>query len=152
MEYEKIKQLIDDMGNSKLSSISIDFPDGTKISMAKEEKIVVTQAQENIVKQEVAQEASSESSQENHQQEKVNENIKTVKSPMVGTFYSKPSPTADAYVELGKEVKKGDTLCIIEAMKLMNEIESEYTGKIVKILIEDGKTVEYGTPLFEIEI
>lgn len=152
MEYEKIKQLIDDMGNSKLSSISIDFPDGTKISMAKEEKIVVTQAQENIVKQEVAQEASSESSQENQQQEKVNENIKTVKSPMVGTFYSKPSPTADAYVELGKEVKKGDTLCIIEAMKLMNEIESEYTGKIVKILIEDGKTVEYGTPLFEIEI
>lgn len=152
MEYEKIKQLIDDMGNSKLSSISIDFPDGTKISMAKEEKIVVTQAQENIVKQEVAQEASSESSQENQQQEKVNENIKTVKSPMVGTFYLKPSPTADAYVELGKEVKKGDTLCIIEAMKLMNEIESEYTGKIVKILIEDGKTVEYGTPLFEIEI
>lgn len=152
MEYEKIKQLIDDMGNSKLSSISIDFPDGTKISMAKEEKIIVTQAQENIVKQEVAQEASSESSQENHRQEKVNENIKTVKSPMVGTFYSKPSPTADAYVELGKEVKKGDTLCIIEAMKLMNEIESEYTGKIVKILIEDGKTVEYGTPLFEIEI
>lgn len=152
MEYEKIKQLIDDMGNSKLSSISIDFPDGTKISMAKEEKIVVTQAQENIVKQEVAQEASSESSQENQRQEKVNENIKTVKSPMVGTFYSKPSPTADVYVELGKEVKKGDTLCIIEAMKLMNEIESEYTGKIVKILIEDGKTVEYGTPLFEIEI
>lgn len=152
MEYEKIKQLIDDMGNSKLSSISIDFPDGTKISMAKEEKIVLTQAQENIVKQEVAQEASSESSQENQRQEKVNENIKTVKSPMVGTFYSKPSPTADAYVELGKEVKEGDTLCIIEAMKLMNEIESEYTGKIVKILIEDGKTVEYGTPLFEIEI
>lgn len=152
MEYEKIKQLIDDMGNSKLSSISIDFPDGTKISMAKEEKIVVAQAQENIVKQEVAQEANCEVSQENQQQEKVNENIKTVKSPMVGTFYSKPSPTADAYVELGKEVKKGDTLCIIEAMKLMNEIESEYTGKIVKILIEDGKTVEYGTPLFEIEI
>ena len=152
MEYEKIKQLIDDMGNSKLSSISIDFPDGTKISMAKEEKIVVAQAQENIVKQEVAQEANCEVSQENQQQEKVNENIKTVKSPMVGTFYLKPSPTADAYVELGKEVKKGDTLCIIEAMKLMNEIESEYTGKIVKILIEDGKTVEYGTPLFEIEI
>lgn len=152
MEYEKIKQLIDDMGNSKLSSISIDFPDGTKISMAKEEKIVVTQAQENIVKQEVAQEEIKIHNQENQQQEKVNENIKTVKSPMVGTFYSKPSPTADAYVELGKEVKKGETLCIIEAMKLMNEIESEYTGKIVKILIEDGKTVEYGTPLFEIEI
>ena len=151
MEYEKIKQLIDDMGNSKLSSISIDFPDGTKISMAKEEKIVVTQAQENIVKQEVAQEASCTSSQENQQQEKVNENIKTVKSPMVGTFYSKPSPTADAYVELGKEVKKGDTLCIIEAMKLMNEIESEFDGEVVDILVHDEEAVDYGKELFIIK-
>ena len=69
---------------------------------------------------------------------------------MVGTFYLKPSPTSNAYVEVGKEVKKGDTLCIIEAMKLMNEIESDYNGKIEKILVEDGQPVEYGTPLFEI--
>lgn len=155
MEYEKIKQLIDDMGNSKLSSISIDFPDGTKISMAKEEKILVTQAQRSMVEQEMAQESTikqGEITVQSQQQEKVNENIETVKSPMVGTFYLKPSPSASAYVEIGKEVKVGDTLCIIEAMKLMNEIESEYTGKISKILVEDGKAVEYGTPLFEIEI
>ncbi len=151
MEYEKIKQLIDDMGNSKLSSISIDFPDGTKISMAKEEKIVVTQAQESIVKQEISQEESNKKPEEN-KQETINENIKIVKSPMVGTFYSKPSPTAENYVEVGKEVKIGETLCIIEAMKLMNEIEAEYAGKILKILVEDGKAVEYGTPLFEIEV
>ena len=79
-----------------------------------------------------------------------NEKNNIVKSPMVGTFYLKPSPTSNAYVEVGKEVKKGDTLCIIEAMKLMNEIESDYNGKIEKILVEDGQPVEYGTPLFEI--
>ena len=82
--------------------------------------------------------------------EKTKEKNNIVKSPMVGTFYLKPSPTSNAYVEVGKEVKKGDTLCIIEAMKLMNEIESDYNGKIEKILVEDGQPVEYGTPLFEI--
>lgn len=70
---------------------------------------------------------------------------------MVGTFYLKPSPTSDPYVEIGKNVKMGETLCIIEAMKLMNEIESEYEGKVVEILVKDGEPVEYGTELFVIE-
>ena len=74
-----------------------------------------------------------------------------VKSPMVGTFYLKPSPTSDPYVEIGKTVRKNDTLCIIEAMKLMNEIESEYEGKITEIYVKDGEPVEYGTELFCIE-
>ena len=80
-----------------------------------------------------------------------NENRKIVKAPMVGTFYLKPSPTSEAYVEIGKTVKKGDTLCIIEAMKLMNEIESEFDGKIIEICVKDGEAVEYGKPLFVIE-
>lgn len=142
MEYEKIKQLIDDMGNSKLSSINIDFPDGTKISMTKEEsKVVAVEAKALAVEKQI----------ELPKEDRQNEKIKTVTSPMVGTFYSKPSPNDVSYVEVGKEIKVGDTLCIIEAMKLMNEIESEYAGKIVKVLVEDGQTVEYGTPLFEIE-
>ena len=70
---------------------------------------------------------------------------------MVGTFYIKPSPTSNPYVEVEKQVKKGDTLCIIEAMKLMNEIESEFSGTVTEILVNDGETVEYGTPLFVIE-
>ena len=74
-----------------------------------------------------------------------------VKSPMVGTFYIKPSPTSAPYVEVGKQVKKGDTLCIVEAMKLMNEIESEFTGTVKEILVNDGQAVEYGTPLFIIK-
>ena len=143
MEYDKIKKLMDDMGNSKLTSIDIYFPDGTKISMKKDaiqEKIVVAETTTDIVKEE--KEKTPEIS-------KPSGNI--VKSPMVGTFYLKPSPTSEPYVEIGKTVKKGDTLCIIEAMKLMNEIESEYQGKIKEILVEDGKPVEYGTELFIIE-
>jgi acetyl-CoA carboxylase biotin carboxyl carrier protein len=71
-----------------------------------------------------------------------------VKSPMVGTFYRSPSPTAKAFVEVGQSVKAGDTLCIIEAMKLMNEIESDAAGVVKAILIENGQPVEYGEPLF----
>lgn len=142
MEYEKIKQLMEDMGNSKLTAIDIDFPDGTKISMKKEAKeqiIVNTQETKETVttKQEVKEKV-------------VEETGNIVKSPMVGTFYTKPSPTSNPFVEIGKDVKKGDTLCIIEAMKLMNEIESEFSGKITEILVKDGEPVEYGTPLFRI--
>lgn len=139
MEYEKIRQLINDMGNSKLTSVDIEFPDGVKIKMEKkvsampfnEQVKVIEHIEENTVKEEVK-----------------SGNI--VKSPMVGTFYSKSSPTSNPYVEIGTEVKKGTVLCIVEAMKLMNEIESEFNGKIAEILVKDGETVEYGQPLFRI--
>ena len=73
-----------------------------------------------------------------------------VKSPMVGTFYRAASPGSDPFAEVGATVKVGDTLCIVEAMKLLNEIESEYTGTIKAILVENGQPVEYGEPLFVI--
>lgn len=75
----------------------------------------------------------------------------TVTSPIVGTFYRSPSPDADAYVEEGESVKKGQVLCVVEAMKLMNEIESEVDGRLVKILVENTKSVEYGQALFLID-
>jgi acetyl-CoA carboxylase biotin carboxyl carrier protein len=74
-----------------------------------------------------------------------------VKSPMVGTFYRSPSPGAASFIELGQAVKPGDTLCIIEAMKLLNEIEAEVGGIVKQILVENGQPVEYGQPLFIIE-
>ena len=74
-----------------------------------------------------------------------------VKSPMVGTFYRSASPGAKPFVEIGQKVNEGDTLCIIEAMKILNEIESDKTGTIVKVLGENGQAVEYGQPLFVIE-
>ena len=73
-----------------------------------------------------------------------------VKSPMVGTFYRSASPGAPAFVEVGKAVKPGDTLCIIEAMKLLNEIEAEVAGDVLEVLVENGQPVEYGQPLFVI--
>ena len=74
-----------------------------------------------------------------------------VKSPMVGTFYRSASPGAKAFVELGSMVKSGDTICIIEAMKILNEIEADKSGTVTRILCENGEAVEYGQPLFEIE-
>lgn len=78
-------------------------------------------------------------------------NLITVKSPIIGTFYRKASPDKPAFVEVGADVKQGDVLCVIEAMKLFNEIESEMSGKIVKILVEDASPVEFDQPLFLID-
>ena len=142
MEYEKIRQLINDFGNSKLSSINLDFPDGTKINMEKNNQEVVKIVNEPI--KEVVEDYT------NLTKNKIIEEGNIVKSPMVGTFYIKPSPTSEPYVEIGKEVKKGNVLCIVEAMKLMNEIESEFDGKIAEIYLKDGEAVEYGKPLFRI--
>ncbi len=74
-----------------------------------------------------------------------------VTAPMVGTFYSGPAPGSKPFVEIGSEVKPGDTLCVIEAMKMMNQIESEFAGRVVSVLVENGSPVEFGQPLFVIE-
>ena len=151
MEYKEIKQLMEDMENSSLSSLDISLPDGTKISIQKENNeetknyTVQSSKAVKIENNEKEEQKIFESKTSN------NENRKIVKAPMVGTFYLKPSPTSEAYVEIGKTVKKGDTLCIIEAMKLINEIESEFDGKIIEICVKDGEAVEYGKPLFVIE-
>ena len=153
MNYDEIKKLIDDMGDSKIDELSIEFPDGVKIKMKKDKAPVVAQAQQETVqyisvpdKLEVKAETT-----ENSTTEEKNENYKVVKSPMVGTFYSKSSPDAEPYVEVGSKVKKGDILCIVEAMKLMNEIESEFDGEIVEVCVNDGDMVDYGKPLFKIK-
>lgn len=78
-------------------------------------------------------------------------NYITIKSPMIGTFYRKPSPDKDAFTNVGDEIKPGDVLCVVEAMKLFNEIESEVSGKIVKVLAEDASPVEYDQPLFLVD-
>jgi acetyl-CoA carboxylase biotin carboxyl carrier protein len=78
------------------------------------------------------------------------ENVHTIKSPIVGTFYASPSPESDPFVTTGARVDAGQVLCIIEAMKLMNEIESDVAGEVVRIHVENGKPVEYGAPLFDI--
>lgn len=143
MEYEKIKTIIKDMEESKLHSLSIEFPDGTKISMEKEPK--------EPPKKPLLPEHEELKPKEPKEPKKEVEEGKLITSPMVGTFYSKPSPESSPYVSVGSKVNSGDTVCIIEAMKLMNEIESEYTGTIIEVLVKDGDIVEFGTPLFRIK-
>lgn len=145
MDYKDIKKLMDDMGQSKLSEVEIEFPDGTKVSLKKnEETKIVSEIPQTAVS--TPGQAETASKQE---EKKLEGNV--VKSPMVGTFYSKSSPTAEPYVKIGSKVKKGDTLCIIEAMKLMNEIESEFDGEVVDILVHDEEAVDYGKELFIIK-
>ena len=156
MEYKDIKKLMDDVGNSKLSEVEIEFPDGTKVSLKKnevKEKIITEPVAvsapvvENKVQNVTSNDVSTNEVKEEWKEIKGN----VVKSPMVGTFYAKSSPTAENFVRIGSKVKKGDTLCIIEAMKLMNEIESEYDGEVVDILVENEEIVDYGKPLFIIK-
>lgn len=93
-----------------------------------------------------------ESKKEEIKKEQVStESMETLDSPMVGSFYASPKPGAPSFVEIGSKVKKGDTVGIIEAMKIMNELEAEFSFRVVKVLLEDGSPVEYGTPIFEIE-
>ena len=80
-----------------------------------------------------------------------NDNYITVKSPIIGTFYRKPSPDKPSFVEVGQTISQGDVLCVIEAMKLFNEVESEVSGKIISILVEDQSPVEFDQPLFIID-
>ena len=149
MEYNEIKQLMQYLENSSLSSLDISLPDGTKISIQKE--IKEEPKNYTIKNQKTDINENNEHEIQKVEQSNDKENQKIVKSPMVGTFYLKPSPTAEAYTQVGKNIKKGDTLCIVEAMKLMNEIESEFDGKVAEILVKDGEQVEYGKPLFIIE-
>ena len=164
MEYKDIKKLMDDMGNSKLDSLEIEFPDGIKISMTKNshKEVVITAPQASVIEAsspmtvpvvQKKQENSLVAVQNEQQKEdkKQEENFKIIKSPMVGTFYESSSPDKPPFVKVGDKVHKGQVLCIIEAMKLMNEIESEFDGEIVEVCIKNEDIVEYGMPLFKIK-
>ena len=146
MEYTEIQKLIDSMGESKLTDLDIEFADGTKISMKKN-----VPAMSSVATTPVTETTTTVVSNVTVEAKTENTNLNIVKSPMVGTFYSKANSTSDPFVTDGDKVVKGQTLCIIEAMKLMNEIESDYAGTIKNIFVKDGEMVEYGQPLFEIE-
>lgn len=141
MDYNDIKKLIDDMGNSKIDELEIEFPEGMKISMKKSKEMEVIQTSAPAITENVTKNNTEVNSEE----------LKIVKSPMVGTCYLNPSPKEAEFVKVGDKVTKGKTLCIIEAMKLMNEIESEYDGEIVEICVKNEEMVEFGKPLFKIK-
>ncbi|MFA5404022.1 MAG: acetyl-CoA carboxylase biotin carboxyl carrier protein [Ignavibacteria bacterium] len=159
MDLNYLKKLIKMLDSSSLAEIEIE-EEGSKIRLSKPKPKITqnipTVQLPNYYEQNLPartpQEAHTEQKSEDKKEEaKKSENLVEIRSPMVGTFYASPSPDADTYVKVGSEINAGNTICIIEAMKLMNEIESEVSGKVVKILVENGHAVEYDQPLFLIE-
>ncbi|MDP3829240.1 MAG: acetyl-CoA carboxylase biotin carboxyl carrier protein [Polaromonas sp.] len=151
MDLRKLKTLIDLVSESNVSELEITEAEG-KVRIVKSGGTpMVMQAPMAMMQAPVAApaagipaapvEAAAPAAPAGH----------AVKSPMVGTFYRSSSPGAKAYVEVGSQVKEGETICIIEAMKILNEIEADKSGTITRILCENGQAVEYGQPLFMIE-
>ena len=161
MDYKDIKKLMDDMGESKIDSLEIEFPEGIKIKMKKNiEKEVIIKEPKNVIEASAPMtppvitkkpEAPLVKEEVKKEIENKEENYKIVKSPMVGTFYASSSPEKEPFAKVGDRIHKGQVLCIVEAMKLMNEIESEFDGEIVEICVNNEDIVEYGTPLFKIK-
>lgn len=149
MDYNEIKNLINDIGKSNVDEVSLEFPDGIKISVKKNS--ISSQVVKENVTEVTTNNVKTETTTVNETKKEEIENYKIIKSPMVGTFYSKSSPTAEPFVKVGDKVKKGQTLCIIEAMKLMNEIEAECDGEIVEVCAQDDSMVEFGESLFKIK-
>ncbi len=161
MEIKELEQLLNIIKHSDVSEFELDR-DGVHLKITRGPRINVTSAHplghsgSAVVEQAILGVGQTQASIPNGLPQAVaapamNPNFVKVESPIVGTFYRKPSPDAESFVKEGDRVKKGDTLCIIEAMKMMNEIESPCAGKIEKIILTDGKVVEYGEILFLID-
>lgn len=143
MEIDDLKELISLLQDTDITEIQLE-KDGTKVKIRRQMLVSSLDMRPQNPKSPVTIEKTTESEEEVQR-------LVTVTSPIVGTFYRSPSPEAPSFVEAGTKVKKGQVICIIEAMKLMNEIESEVEGVIVRALVENGQPVEYGEPLFIIE-
>lgn len=155
MDFQKIREVIKLFDESKANFLELE-DDGFYLKLQeKQEKIysnvqnIPVPAQVPAVVPDTVQ--TNQSEKNNTTETSDSENYHTIKSPMVGTFYKAPSPDSEPFVEVGQSISMGDTLCIIEAMKLMNEIESDVKGKIVKFLVENAEPVEFNQPLFLIK-
>ena len=154
MEFENLLTLIKTVSDSELTDFDYE-ENGTRIRLKKKkETVVVSGASSNVpvmglenmrTVENVAAVNTANTQADNSEPEGM-----IVKSPLVGTFYAAPAEDADPFVSVGDQVKKGQTLAIVEAMKLMNEIESDFDGKVAEIYVENGQAVEYGQPLFRI--
>lgn len=157
MDLNYLRRLVKIFDDSKATHMDIE-EDGVRISLAFETTTIQQVASAAPVAMpvqvpiQVAQgtQEPAKNVSELNQTQHIAINLHTINSPIVGTFYRSPSPDAGSFVELGSRVKPGDTLCIIEAMKLMNEIESDTAGIIEQILVDNGKPVEFNQPIFVI--
>lgn len=155
MDFKQIQELIKMVNKSNIGELTIEQKDFRVTIKQKEDKVsqvMAAPSQTIPIVTTVPQPATnSVSSEKPKVSEPPAENLVTIKSPMIGTFYRKSAPDKPNLVEVGNEVTPGKIVCIIEAMKLFNEIESEVKGKIVKVLVEDASPVEYDQPLFLVE-
>lgn len=154
MDINEIKKLIKVFENAKVTELSIQEGD-LKIKISKNgasNPVVNPNAMTSMEIPVISHpDAARVETEQKPAESNAEDNLHTINSPIVGTFYRAPAPDADAYVEIGDNISAGSVLCIVEAMKLMNEIESDINGKIVQILVENGTPVEFNQPLFKIE-
>lgn len=155
---DEIKELLSAFNDSKATKLDIKNSEGEHLVIVQKKEYVSVNAAEPItVTPTVKAPAATETIQSNspfiqpEQSEQIQDGSSAVTSPMVGVFYSAPSPDKEPYVSVGTKVNKGDVLCLIEAMKLMNEVTAEKSGEITKICVDNGQVVEYGQPLFMIK-
>ncbi|GGH79542.1 acetyl-CoA carboxylase biotin carboxyl carrier protein [Pullulanibacillus pueri] len=157
LKVEELKELIQLIDDSSIDEFEYEV-ENSKVVLKKNKEVVVTTVAEPVV-QHVAPQSPAQPTQvsqstqkpvDNNAQEDLNtdSNLHKIESPMVGTFYAKPSPEKENFVKKGSKVDADSVVCIIEAMKLFNEIEADVKGEIVEVLVEDGQLVEYGQPLF----
>ena len=157
MNFKEIKELIEILDQSNLTEINIEDNKGSVVNLKKEKETeiitpqVAQQPAQQISQPQAAPQPQSTTHSGEETQEYASDNYETINAPMVGTFYKSPSPEEDAYVQVGDKVSNDTTVCILEAMKLFNEIQAETSGEIVEILVEDGQMVEYGQPLFKVK-
>jgi len=150
MWQDKLKEIIYILENSDVNEIDINFW-GRKYRVVKSPGINIADQKSKNDSQDLTQIDQVDSYDDTSNLSSSNSDHSNILSPMPGTFYAAPSPEADLFVKAGDTVNKGDTLCIIEAMKIMNEIEAESTGIISEVLIKNGDPVEYNQPLFKIK-
>ncbi|PIQ87223.1 MAG: acetyl-CoA carboxylase, biotin carboxyl carrier protein [Candidatus Omnitrophica bacterium CG11_big_fil_rev_8_21_14_0_20_45_26] len=148
MNTKEIKEIINLMNEHQLCEVEIER-NGLKIKLKKTIGSVQVQ-QEAMSLPAISTSTSVTPKSDTGKAEVADENTVIIRSPMVGTFYAAPSPDREAYAAVGKDVKEGEVLCIVEAMKLMNEIKSEVNGRVVEVLAKNGQPVEFDQPLFKI--
>ncbi|MFN5422524.1 MAG: acetyl-CoA carboxylase biotin carboxyl carrier protein [bacterium] len=154
MDLKQIQDLVKMVNKSNISELTIEEKEIKITIKQKEDKYVTAAPVQQVTSAPVAQAAlpvAAAPVKESKSEAASADNLITIKSPMIGTFYRRPSPDKSNFVEEGDEVRSGKVVCIIEAMKLFNEIESEINGKVVKVLVEDSTPVEYDQPLFLVE-
>ena len=157
MDIRKVKKLIELLEESGIAEIEIHEGEES-VRISRGSTVAAPPTMINVPQAEVAPVAAAAapvSSQSNAEEQKSNDDYSddghVVTAPMVGVFYTSPSPEEPAFVSKGQNVKEGEVLCIIEAMKIMNQIEADVSGKIIRTFVENGEAVEYGQPLFIIE-